>query len=74
MMKKNSLPATFALLAISALYAFSTAGPWQEDALTILFPDEIHPVALQYRPTETFGIRPVVADTFPERRKQPGRP
>lgn len=65
MMKKNSLPATFALLAISALYAFSTAGPWQEDVLTILFPDEIRPVALQYRPTESFGIRSVEADTFP---------
>lgn len=67
MTKKNSLLAASATLAICAFYAFTYPRVWQENVLTILFPDEVRPVALDYRPTESFSVHAgnPAPDTFP---------
>ncbi len=67
MTKKNSLLAAIALLSICALFAFSYPEKLRENVLTILFPDETRPIAVEHPPARNAFVsnNSATLDTFP---------
>ncbi len=67
MTKKNSLLAAIALISICAMYAFSYPEKLRDNVLTILFPDEVLPIAEVHTDQKNEAVKYPTAtlDTFP---------